>query len=340
MTPSQLREGAKSRRPSGRTPTPGALQLRLPFRRPFAPTSTFEFLAARAVAGVEVGTASGYRRTIALPNGPGVIHLGELDAADVAAAAAGWAAQGWLPCRLELSDLRDLAAAVARCRRLLDLDADARAISDVLGADPALAPMVEATPGQRVPGHVDGFELAVRAVLGQQVSVTGARTVAGRLAATFGTPMHDGADGLTHLFPSAQAIAAADPDQLSLTRARAAALVGLARAVADGVVDLDAGADRDRTSAQLLALPGIGPWTVAYIRMRALGDPDVFMPSDLGVRHGLLALGLPGDVRSAAVIAETWRPWRSYALQHVWAAAARPTERSNSSTGFREEKTA
>jgi AraC family transcriptional regulator, regulatory protein of adaptative response / DNA-3-methyladenine glycosylase II len=343
MTPSRLRQGAIGRRPASRTPTPGALQLRLPFRRPFAPTPTFEFLAARAVAGVEIGTASGYRRTIALPNGPGVINLGELDAGDgdeMAAAAARWAAQGWLPCRLELSDLRDLAAAVARCRRLLDLDADAQAISEVLAADPALAPMVEATPGRRVPGHVDGFELAVRAVLGQQVSVGGARTLAARLAVTCGKPIRDADDGLTHLFPSAQTIAEADPGRLSLTRARAAALVGLARAVADGVVDLDAGADRDRTSEQLLALPGIGPWTVAYIRMRALGDPDVFMPSDLGVGHGLLALGLPGDVRSAAAVAETWRPWRSYALQHVCAAAARPTERKARSTGFREEKTA
>jgi AraC family transcriptional regulator, regulatory protein of adaptative response / DNA-3-methyladenine glycosylase II len=311
LTPSQLRA---SRRPAGRTPAPNALQLRLPFRRPFAPVHTFDFLTARAIPGVEIGSTTGYRRTVGLVHGSAVISLGE-------AAGNGQADQSWIPCRLELSDLRDLAPAVARCRRLLDLDADAQAVCEVLGDDPLLHTAISAEPGRRVPGHVDGFELAVRAVLGQQVSVAGARTLAARLVTALGEPITTSDGLLTHLFPTAQAIAGADPTTLSLTRARAAAVIRLAQAVSDGDVDLDPGADRDRTDAQLLALPGIGPWTVSYIRMRALADPDVFMPTDLGVRRGLEALGFTGDEREIEVLARRWRPWRTYALAHIWAAA-------------------
>jgi AraC family transcriptional regulator of adaptative response / DNA-3-methyladenine glycosylase II len=176
-----------------------------------------------------------------------------------------------------------------------------------------------------VAGHVDGFELAVRAVMGQQVSVAGARTGAGRLALAFGQPLGLEDAALSWLFPSAQALAAVDPATLPVTRSRGRALVALAEAVAGGAVDLAPGADRDETYAALIALPGIGPWTASYIRMRALGDPDVFMPSDLGVRRGLEALGLPGDPASAEKLAHRWAPWRSYALQHVWAAAAAST---------------
>jgi len=160
-----------------------------------------------------------------------------------------------------------------------------------LGGDPILGATIWAEPGLRSPGHVDGFELAARAVLGQQVSVAGARTLASRLVAAHGEPLTTASGELTHFFPTAEQVASADPTTLSLTQARAASLIGLARAVADGDIDLDPGADRDRTAAQLLALPGIGPWTVSYIRMRALADPDVFMASDLGVRRGLQELG-------------------------------------------------
>jgi AraC family transcriptional regulator of adaptative response / DNA-3-methyladenine glycosylase II len=172
-----------------------------------------------------------------------------------------------------------------------------------------------------VAGHVDGFELAVRAVLGQQISVAGARTLAARLVAALGEPLTTSDGELTHLIPTAQAVADADPATLSLTRARAAAVVGLAESVAAGDIDLDPGADRDRTSAKLLALPGIGPWTMSYIRMRALADPDVFMPTDLGVRQGLQELGFCGDAREIEALSQRWRPWRSYALAHIWAAA-------------------
>ena len=324
LTPTQLRA---SRRPASRTPTPGALQLRLPFRRPFAPTPIFGFLAARAVAGVEQGGDTWYRRSVGLTHGSAVIELG-----DRAGSADGWVKQGWIPCRLELSDLRDLSSAVARCRRLLDLDADAQAVAEALGGDPILGAATWAEPGRRSPGHVDGFELAVRAVLGQQVSVAGARTLAARLVAAHGEPLATANGELTHLFPTAEQVAAADPATLSLTQARAASLIGLARAVASGDIDLDPGADRDRTAAQLLALPGIGPWTVSYIRMRALADPDVFMASDLGVKRGLQQLGFTGGHNDIDKLAQGWRPWRSYALAHIWAAAATATATTTTTT--------
>jgi AraC family transcriptional regulator of adaptative response / DNA-3-methyladenine glycosylase II len=255
-----------------------------------------------------------------------VVELGDLQASDDPTGR--WNEQGWLPCILRLRDLRDLASAVARSRRLLDLDADAPAIDDFFADDSTLGTHVRATPGRRVPGHVDGFELAVRAVLGQQVSVSGARALAARLVQAYGEPIAMADDTLAHLFPTAEAIAEADPLTLPVTRSRANALVTMARAVAAGDVDLEPGADRDAVASSMSALPGIGPWTVSYVLMRALGDPDVFMPSDLGVRRGLQALGLPGDVRSAEKLAEGWRPWRSYALQHVWSAATRATSAS------------
>jgi AraC family transcriptional regulator of adaptative response / DNA-3-methyladenine glycosylase II len=185
-----------------------------------------------------------------------------------------------------------------------------------------VADTAQTMAGRRVAGHVDGFEVAVRAVMGQQVSVSGARTSAGRLAMAYGEPLTLTDPTLRRLFPSAAALAAADPATLPVTTARGRALVALAEAVAGGDLDLAPGADRDAAAVGLLSLPGIGPWTVAYVRMRALGDPDVFMPTDLGVRRGLQALGLAGDPASAEKVSRRWQPWRSYALQHVWAAAA------------------
>ena len=203
-----------------------------------------------------------------------------------------------------------------RCRRLLDLDADPVAVDDALAADPALAPLIRSAPGRRVPGAVDGAELAVRAVLGQQVSVAGARTLAGRLTAALGEPLPDGLadEQLTHAFPSADAIAAADSAELPLTRARSHALRALCRVVADASLALDPGADRDATRERLLTLPGIGPWTAEYIAMRALGDPDAFPATDLGVKKALKRFG-----RETNTNPERWRPWRAYAVQHLWA---------------------
>jgi AraC family transcriptional regulator, regulatory protein of adaptative response / DNA-3-methyladenine glycosylase II len=198
-------------------------------------------------------------------------------------------------------------------RRLADSDADLLAVAEVLGADPLLAPLVEAAPWRRVPGHVDGFELAVRAILGQQVSVAAARTNAGRLVARYGEPLAEPSGTLTHRWPEPAALRDAE---IPGPRTRAAAICALAAAVDDGELDLSYGAD----PAPLLELPGVGPWTASYVAMRALGDRDAFMPTDLGVRHGLEALGVPGDPRSAERFAERWRPFRSYAVQHLWGA--------------------
>jgi AraC family transcriptional regulator of adaptative response / DNA-3-methyladenine glycosylase II len=290
---------------------PGSVALRLAYRSPIQTAQLFGFLAARAVSGVEEGDAEHYRRTLSLPNGSGVAQV-SVDAS----------AHGYLQCLLSLADVRDLTAAVRRLRRLFDLDADPVSVADALGADAVLGPTVTAMPGLRTPGHVDGDELALRAVLGQQVSLAGARALASRLVAAHGRKLVDGSGSLTRLFPSAAVIAGLAPGQLPMPAGRARAVVGLASALASGDVVLDAGADRDAVAARLLAIDGIGPWTVAYIRLRALGDPDAFLPSDLGVRRALEARGLPGDPRNAAALAEVWRPWRSYALQYLWSRPA------------------
>jgi AraC family transcriptional regulator of adaptative response / DNA-3-methyladenine glycosylase II len=309
-TPTELRRGVRR---NGHGEHATGLTLRLRHRAPLDAPGLLAFLGTRAVPGVETwdATRGAYRRVLALPHGPGVATL------------APSAADDYVHCELRLSDLRDLAAAVQRCRRLLDLDADPVAVDDALAADPLLAPLVRRAPGRRVPGAVDGAELAVRAVLGQQVSVAGARTVAGRLTAALGEPLPDGLadEQLTHAFPSAAALAAADPAELPLTRARTHALVTLCRALTDdgGALALDSGADRDATRERLLTLPGIGPWTAEYIAMRALGDPDAFPATDLGVRKALEQLGQAGDHAAATQLAERWRPWRAYAVQHLWA---------------------
>ena len=257
---------------------PGLIRLRLPYRAPIDLDRMLGFLAARAIPGVESVEEGRYRRTLRLPNGTGLMSVGPGD--------------GYIDCELQLEDLRDLTAAVQRCRRLLDLDADPETVSASLAASgPVLAPLVLARPGRRVPGHVDGNELALRAVLGQQVSVAAARRLGMRLVAAYGKPLERPEGTLTHCFPTAETLAAADPATLPMPRARAAALTGLAAALASGDLSLDPGAERDRAEAQLLALPGIGPWTAAYIRMRALSDPDAFLSSDVGVLDALGRLG-------------------------------------------------
>ncbi|ADB49504.1 DNA-3-methyladenine glycosylase 2 family protein [Conexibacter woesei] len=317
--------GAAGARGAGGAPAGGAITLRLRHRPPLDGAGLLAFLAMRAVPGVEWVDADGttYRRVLALPHGAGVVALTpQAEHVD---------------CTLRLADMRDLAAAVQRCRRLLDLDADPHAVAEALGGDQLLGPLVRRTPGLRVPGAVDGAELAVRAVLGQQVSVGGARTLAGRLALAHGAPLADAlpscapteaaqGDGaappaapLTHAFPTAAALAAVDPERLPMPRARGRALVGLCAALAGGEIRLDPGADRDETRARLLALPGIGPWTAEYVAMRALGDPDAFPATDLGIRHAFARLDQPHDARAVAAIAERWRPWRAYAALHLWA---------------------
>lgn len=281
----------------------------LPVRLPFAAAHLFGFLAARAVPGVEEGDDAGFRRTLLLPGGPAIVE---------ATYAGGPSVDG----RVVVSDRRDVRRAVDALRRTLDLDADPEQIDARLSGDPAMAPLVARLPGMRSPGHADGVELAVRAILGQQVSVQGARTLAGRLTAAYGIPLPEPSGGLTHLFPTAEAIARVDPGDLPMPGARKRALLGLARALADAEIVLHPDVDREGVSARLLALPGIGPWTVTYIRMRALGDQDAFLGGDLGIRKALAGLMLDADPRGASRVAERWSPFRSYAMHHLWAAPA------------------
>ncbi len=312
--PSRLRDQAARRRKTASAP-PGVIRLRLPYRPPIDLARLFGFLAARAIPGVEALAAQIYQRAVSLPNGPGILSL--RPARDSGKAA-------FVECDLELSDLRDVGTAVHRCRRLLDLDADPDAVTAHLSADPLLGPLATACPGRRSPGTVDGDEMAIRAVLGQQVSVPAARTLGERLVAAYGKPLPAPSGTLTHCFPDAGTLAAADPAELArevlrIPHSRADAIAGLAAALAAGEIALHPGADRDRETARLLALPGIGPWTAGYIRMRALSDPDAFLPTDAGVIRALKLLGKPGTQ-------ESWRPWRSYAVHHLWAILEQPTQ--------------
>jgi AraC family transcriptional regulator of adaptative response / DNA-3-methyladenine glycosylase II len=214
---------------------------------------------------------------------------------------------------------------------LLDLDADPVAVDAALAEDPTLAPLVTAVPGRRVPRTVDEHELALRAVLGQQVSTAAARTHAARLARALGDPVTDPAGELAWLFPSPAQVAGADDATLAgaaaLPRTRRTTLRVLATALASGEVDLSPGADRAAARSALLALPGIGPWTVETVAMRALGDPDAFPASDLGVVAAARDLGLPDRPAALAARAERWRPWRAYATQHLWGRCDHPVNR-------------
>jgi len=273
--------------------------LRLTFATPLDGAGLLAFFALRAVPGIEEVRDGTYRRSLGLPHGAGVVALTPR-AAHVEATIA-------------VDDPRDHDAAIARCRVLLDLDADPAAIDERLARDRVLAPLVQATPGVRVPGAADAAELAVRALLGQQISVAAARTHAARLVLAHGEPLRAPAGTVTHVFPTAAALVDAE---LAAPESRRRALRTLAAALASGDVRLE----RPGDEAALLALPGIGPWTASYVAMRALRDSDAFMPTDLGVRHGLERLGRDGGPKAATALAERWRPYRAYATMHLWGA--------------------
>lgn len=278
--------------------------IRLPYRPPFATAPLARFLAAHAVPGLErVDPGGAHARVVGAPHGPAVVTV-RLD--DV---------PGAVSCDVRAAHPDDVPHVVAAVRRWLDLDADPAAVGGALGADPVLAPLVAARPGLRILGSTDGVETAVLTVLGQQVSLAAARTFAGRLVAAFGPPAPEGFTA----FPEPGVLVDAGPDALTaalgVTGARARTVHALAGAVVDGL-DLSPSADRVATRERLLALPGIGPWTADYVAVRALGDRDAFPAGDLVLRR---ALGV-ATAREAEARAEAWRPWRAYALVHLWTA--------------------
>jgi AraC family transcriptional regulator of adaptative response / DNA-3-methyladenine glycosylase II len=305
-TPTQLRQ-----RPASHG-EPGTIELRLAYRQPMDLGLSLNYLARRAIAGIEHYQDGTFSRTLRLPHGAGLAQLSPT--------------AGQVRVRLRLVDHRDLAAAVARLRRLLDLDADPVAVDEVLAGLPGLAELVRGRPGIRSPGAVDGFEMAVRAVVGQQVSVAGARTVLGRIVAEHGEAAFESniaGEAGWRLFPRPDVIAALDPASLPMPAARGRSLVALASAMAAGELVLSAGSDRESTRQQLLKLPGIGPWTADYLRMRAIGDPDVYLGSDLGIKHALAAL----DRSVAELDPIAAAPWRSYLTHQLWASLpANPRE--------------
>lgn len=305
--PSELRR----KRRDAQSLSPGEIVLRLPFRAPFD-DGVLGFIGARAVPGVEeLIDGRLYRRTLPLEHGTGTVSLS--------------ASKDYVRCVLRLDDLRDLSVAVQRCRRLLDLDSDPVAVDEQLGRDRMLKPLVPSRRGLRIPGTVTPSELAIRAILGQQVSVAAARTLAARLVLEHGKPLTAPEGSLTHLFPAPDAIADAGLDGIGLPAKRGAALRALAGALASERLSLDPGTDRTESVDMLQTLPGIGPWTASYIAMRAMGDPDVFLPTDLGVRRALGHAGMPIGAGRASKMAHRWRPWRSYAVQHLWASLSPST---------------
>jgi len=323
-TPSELRR--RSRRGADRPEalpddgTPAVLDLTLPLREPYDARGVFAFLAARAVDGVEVvdldGPSLSYARTLALPHGPGAFRATYGPVPD--------AARPRFHVELELTSVADLSAAIARVRRLFDLDADPEAVDAALAAEPALAARVRATPGVRVPGAVDATEILVRALVGQQISVAAARTHLSRLTAALGAPFAS-RFGPARLFPTAARIAADGAEHVRGPARRTAAILGAARALADGDLALSPADDPAAQRSALEALPGVGPWTAGYVAMRVLHDPDVLLDGDLALRAGAAALGLPDDRRALVAHAERWAPWRSYAAMHLWRAATPST---------------
>jgi len=303
-------------RRGGRAATTGTVTMRLAVRTPYHGSALLAFLATRAVPGVESAGEGWYARTLSLPHGGGTVRLEIPDVGEPGQTA-------FATATFALDDLRDTAAATERVRRMLDADCDPLAVADAFAGDPVVGPLVRAWPGLRVPGHVDGHELAVRAVLGQQVSVAGARTVAARLVAEHGRPLAQPVEGLTHRFPDVATIAALSPEDLPMPRARGRALTALCEALASGTIALDRGPDRDDVRRRLLAIPGIGPWTADYIALRALGHPDVFLPTDIGIRDALTGLGQ--DPAAAADLAARWAPWRSYAQLYLWQTLSKET---------------
>lgn len=306
MPPLELR--ARRRRSPG-VETPGSIDLVLPHRGPFDADGLFAWMAARAITGVESGTPTSFSRTLRLTGGPAwfELHMDE---------------PGRVRLRARLAHLGDLSTLVTRARRLFDLDADPLAVDDALSRHPELTPLVARVPGIRVPGTADPHEMLIRAMVGQQITVAAARTALTALSDALGEPVSPGADpaGESRLFPTMTAIAERGHEVLRGPAARTRAIVGAAAALADGTLTLGPGDGAADQRAALLAMPGIGPWTADYVRMRVTGDTDVFLPGDVAVRAGATAAGLPDDARALDAWAARTAPWRSYLTAHLWRA--------------------
>ena len=307
-TPTELRTSArKAERGVGAEAGVG-IPLRLAYREPYARGQVFDFIGARAVPGVEemLGERGDrvYRRALRFEHGPGIVEVRERSNGGA-----------WLDCRVDLADLRGFTAAIGRMRRLFDLDADPQAVGEYFDPDPLLGPLSRKTPGLRSVGAAEPDEMAIRAVLGQQITVVAARGLAGKLVRHRGQPLPEASGGLTHLFPETEQLADADYAELGMPESRKATLRTVAAALTDGSVRLDPGADRDQAQRELLALRGIGPWTAGYLRMRALSDPDVLLPGDVVIKTAVKKAGLtPTQV-------EAWHPWASYAIHHIWSSS-------------------
>ncbi len=315
LTPTALRRTGSIRPSDG-----DWVEVSLPYRPPFDSAVLWQWLGAHGAPGVEEIDGTTYRRALHLQGGHAVVELeDDVDEHVVRA-------------RFRLASLRDLPVGINRVRRLLDLDADPAVINAVLRDDPVLGHIAAKRPGLRVPGSVASDETLTKTVLHQQVSLASAVGSAARLVMDFGEPLDQPVGGVTHCFPTAEALAVLDPDTLSLPRSRAATIVRLADAVATGELQLGPFAtERSRVHDQLVAIKGVGPWTASIIAIKTLGDPDVFCPGDAVLRKVALDVGLDGDEAIEAA-AERWRPWRSYAMHHLWA------DYSNSSSLTKEKR--
>ena len=301
ITPSELRTLARAagrQAPAGEGST--SITLRLPARPPFDGPGLLRFFADHAVTGLETADDAAFERVARLPHGAAHVRI-TLDGDSA------------ISCTARLDSVADLSTLVSRVRRLFDLDADSVAIDAALGADDVLAPLVAGLPGIRVPGTLDAEETLFRTLVGQQISVAAARTVLGTLVRDLGNGS----------FPTAEDFALRGRDVLRGPASRISTIVGAGEAILDGRVRLDVGMPVDEFTAQLTALPGIGPWTAGYLAMRVLGNPDTLLTSDLVILQSAAALGLPSSARELARHGERWAPWRSYAGLHLW--RARPT---------------
>ncbi len=299
LTPGELR----ARRRVSASTTSGAIDLVLPHRDPIDAAGVFTWMAARAVSGVEEATATTFSRHLRLSGGPAWFEVRQ-------------ALDGRLHLRARVAQLGDLAPLVSTVRRIFDLDADPRAIDEALSMHPEIAPLVATTPGIRVPGSADPHEMLIRAMIGQQITVVAARTALTALTEALGERTEHGL-----LFPTMAAIAEHGAEVLRGPAARIRAIVGAASALADGSLTLTVGDDGREQRAALLAMPGIGPWTADYVRMRVLGDPDILLPGDVALRAGAAASGLTSEPRALVEWAERAAPWRSYLSAHLWRAA-------------------